>query len=219
MECYICHNLIERHEYTRHVGSHLAANDVGTHPQLNPTLPTFSYDAADYDHYGTVFPPPSTPPGLQAHTPLEHDRPLRPVAPTPYDGYQWDDTEDFLAQLASPDNHRKAHFTPSRSSARTTGVPGRVHQRETSAGQSTQSNAFQLWLKNLTHDFPQYTTIDGQNNQPDSQAQELIQDAEILRATTRKEVVRIVKQFEGLSCSDKKTCLELVRKVPIFPVG
>lgn len=215
MECYICHNLIERHEYTRHVGSHLAGNDVDTRSQTNTTLPTFSYDKVDYDHYGSVFPAHSAP----RRTPLGHDHPLRPVTPTPYHEFQSDDLVDFLPQLTPPENHRKAHFTPSRSPASTTRVPDRVPQQETPAGQSAQPNAFQLWLKNHTHDSPKYTTVDGQKSQPDSQVQQLIQAAKVLRGTTKQEVIKIVEQFGGYSCSDKKTCLELVKKVPIFPVG
>lgn len=208
MECYICHKLIERHEYTRHVGSHLAGNDTGTHPQPDPTgtLADFSYDTVGYDHHGAVFPAHSTPPRLRARTSLEHDHPLRPA--TPDDELQSSDLEDFLAQL-SADNHGKTRFASP--------APDRGRQQET-RGRPSQLNAFQMWLKNPTHDFPKYTTIDGQNSKPDLQAQ-FIQGAGVLRHTTREEIVKIVKEFEGFSCSDKKTCLELVQKAPIFPVG
>jgi hypothetical protein len=214
MECYICHKLIERHEYTRHVGSHLAGNGTGMHPQSDPTLADFSYDT-HYDHHGTVFPAHSTPPRLRARTSLEHDHPLRPE--TPDDELQSSDLDDFLAQLPA-DNHQRTGFTSSHSPARTALARDRGVQQETPGGQSSQPNAFQIWLENPTHDAPKYTTIDGRKSKPDSQVQ-FTQAAEVLRHTTREEVVKIVKEFEGFSCSDKKTCLELVQKAPIFPVG
>ncbi|KAH0828069.1 kinase-like domain-containing protein [Lanmaoa asiatica] len=169
MECYICGELIKRHEYNRHVGSHLAGNNMGVR--------------------------------------LQPDDQLRSN----------DSLEDFLAQLSPVDNHRRAQFTTSRSPARTAVAPDRSPRQETSGGQSTQPNAFQLWLRNPTHDSPKYTTIDGQNSQPDLQAHEFIQSARVLRGTTKEEIETIVKEFKGFSCSDKETCLELVRKVPIFP--
>ncbi|KAF8552209.1 hypothetical protein OG21DRAFT_165617 [Imleria badia] len=218
MECYICHKLVERHEYTRHVGScvnSLAGNDMGMYHLPDPTLADFSYDIVNYDHHDTVFPAHSTPPPhLRARIPLEHDHPLRPG--TPDEELQLSDPDDFLAHL-SPDIHRNAHLAPSHSPARTTLVPDRASQQATRRGRSTQPNAFQLWLRNFTHDSPKYTTIDGQTSKPDSQAQ-FTQVAQVLRRTTREEVVKIVKEFEGFSCSHKKTCLELVQKVPIFPV-
>lgn len=204
MECYICHKPIERHEYTRHVGSHLAGNDTGMHPQPDPTLAEFSYDTVNYDHHGTVFPAHSTPPRLRTRTPLEHDHPLRPAIPD--DELLSSDLEDFLAELAE-DSHRRTRFSSSHSASRTT--PG---------GLPSQPNAFQMWLKNPTQDSPKYTTIDGQQSKPNVQA-EFTQAPEVLRRTTREEVVKIVEKFEGLSYSDKKTCLELVQNVPIFPVG
>lgn len=204
MKCYICHKLIERHEYRDHVGSHLVDNDMGMYPQPDPAFAPFWYDTVNYDHHGTVFPAHSTPPPLRARTPLDHDHPLWPA--TPDDELQSSDLLDFLAQL-STDNHGEARFPSSHTPARTS-----LEER------STPPNAFEKWLKNPTHDSPKYTTIDGQQSKQDSQAL-FTQSAGVLRRTTREEVVKIVKDFKGLSYSDKKTCLDLVQKVPIFPVG
>ncbi|KAG6375569.1 kinase-like domain-containing protein [Boletus reticuloceps] len=191
MECYICHKLVERHEYTRHVGSHLAGNITGIHPQPDPSLAAFSCDTVNYDHHGIAFPAHSTPPPLQARTPLEYDHPLHPA--TSDDELESSDLEDILAGLPV-DNHRQERLALSHSPVRTTSVPYRASQQET----------------------PEYTTIDGQKSKPNLQVQ-FTQVAEGLRRTTREEVVKIVKEFEGLECSDKETCLELVQKVPIFP--
>ncbi|KAI9571669.1 kinase-like domain-containing protein [Boletus coccyginus] len=201
MKCYICHKLIERHEYRDHVGSHLVDNDIENYPQPDPALAAFRYDTVNYSHHDTVFPAHSTPPPLRARTPLDHDHPPWPA--TPDDELQSGDLEDFLT--FSTDNHRGARFASSHTSARTS-----------LEEQPTQLNAFQKWLKNPTHDSPKYTTIDGQQSKQDSHAL-FTQSAEVLRRTTREEVIKIVKDFEGLSYSDKKTCLDLVQKVPIFP--
>ena len=130
-------------------------------------------------------------------------------------------SSDFLPHHVSPDNDQleRAHFTPSRSPPRTTEDSNRAPQQEISGGQSTQPNAFQIWFDNLAHDFPKYTIIDGQKDRPDLQEQELIQSAKVLRGTTKEDIVKIVNQFEDLAYNDKKTCLELVQKAPIFPVG
>ena len=219
MECYICHKPVERHEYTRHVGScvnSLASHDTGIHHFPDPPLADFSYDTVDYHHHGTVFPAHSTPPHLGVRISLEHEHPQCPA--TPDEVLQLTDLEDFLAQL-SPDNHQKAHIASSRSPAQSTLIPDRVSepQEGTRRERSTQPNAFQLWLRNPTRDFPKYTTIDGEMNKLDSQAH-FTQVAEVLRRTTREEVVKIVKEFEGFSSSHKKICLDLIQKVPIFPV-
>lgn len=207
MECYICRKMVKRHKYTRHVGSHLAANDTGMmYPQQDPSLAAFSYDTANYDHHGAVFPAQSTPPRLRARTPPEHHHPLHPATSDDKPKLSSLEDMDILAQLPA-DSRQRAGSSPSR----TPRVPHFASQQE------VQPNAFHLWFKNPTHCSPKYTTIDGQKSKQDSQAQ-LRQDAQILRRTSREEVVRIVEEFGGLSYSDKKACLELVQKVPIFPV-
>ncbi|KAG8215225.1 kinase-like domain-containing protein [Butyriboletus roseoflavus] len=191
---------------------------MGTLPRPSAALPTFSYDTVDYDHYGNAFPVHSILPCLRAHTPLERDRLLRPL--TRDDQLQPNDSDDFLAQPVRPDNHQRGQFTPSHSPTRTAEVPDHAPKQEVPGGHSTQPNAFQIWLKTLAPDSPKYTTIDGQDNQesrPDLQEQELRQVAEVLRGTTKEEVVKIVNQFEGFACNDKETCLELVSMAPIFP--
>lgn len=213
MECYNCHRVIERHEYTRHVGSCIIGNDTRMHPRPDPgASPTSSYDTVDYDHHDIVFPAHSTPPRLRTRTPQEHAPHQRPA--TPNDQLQSSGRDSFAQPV-----HREAHFTPSCSPVRSTAVPDRALQQETPGRQSVQLNAFQTWFKNYAHGSPKYTTIDGQQKS-DSDLQGFRQAAEVLRATTKEDVVKIVTEFKGFRCSsDQKTCLELVQKVPIFPVG
>ena len=200
LECYICHKPIERHEYTRHVGSHLAGNNTGALPRPDHPFPAFSYPAY------------SIPPHPQARTPQE------PVHATPIVRDQSIDRGDPVARPSPADRHREARLTPSHSPVRSTTVPDHALQQVAPKRQSTESNAFQIWLEDYAHDFPKYTTIDGQKR--DSELQEFRQAARVRRGITRQEIVKIVEEFEGFpSRDDQRTCLDLVQKAPIFPVG
>ncbi|KIJ04270.1 hypothetical protein PAXINDRAFT_22448 [Paxillus involutus ATCC 200175] len=80
-----------------------------------------------------------------------------------------------------------------------------------------EPNAFTIWFQDNAHDSLQYTRIDGQKSGPGLQKSQSIQAARALRESTKSQVARIVREFEGLSDNDKETCLGMVRDVPILP--
>ncbi|KAG9316824.1 kinase-like domain-containing protein [Chiua virens] len=174
MECYLCHKLVNRHEYTRHVASHPPGDFMGM-----------------YSVYSE-----STSP-LRTTTPHDH------VVP------------------ASNEGRTRHTVTPSSSltSTKASVVPVRVRQQEPPSRRPASPNSFRIWLENQTRTFSKYTVIDGQASTPDdSQAHAFKEAAQVLRGTTREEIAKIVNAFEGFPSSGlKENCLELIRKVPIFP--
>lgn len=195
MECYICHTSVERDKYTPHIASHLAGGATGIAPLPGPVFPALSYDTGGYNYHDAMRPAHSAPPRLSRTRTLPEDaHRLHPV---------------------TPNNQLQSSHSPVRFAA----VPDRGSQQEMSGapGQPTP-NDFQMWLDNYAYSSPKYTTIDGEKS--DSDLEVFRQDAQVLRGTTREEVIKIVKAFEGFPCSeDRKTCLGLVKRVPIFPVG
>ena len=186
LQCYICHKSIKRHEYNRHVASHLTGNVTGANPWPDPTLPAFTNDSFNYNHPATALPAHSTPLRTRASDPQEHADNRHHAS---------------LTLFHAPYHAAVSYHAPSQD------IP---------EGQP-KLNAFQIWRKHYVPNFPKYTTIDG--GKSDS-GLEVRQAAEVLRSTTKEEIVKIVKDFKGFSSNDdQRTCLELVQKVPIFPVG